>query len=420
MNISLPLYSLVPIVFGFINFIIGSIFVYFYFIKTHRRLVFLGLWMIFLSLFCFFIGFAHFIDNYIFAIWWAKVYYAILCLTAICYLRFIQINTNNKKNLVFHIIYIALVSSILLMFTKYFIPFEKCSKDFIGRFIFKKGIYFPFFVSFFYLTFIISFYYLFKTRKRVRYIESIKIDNLLAGNFILPLIGLNDLAGIMNWYKTVPLISYGFIIFSIFLIAPFFKRYIVFFQDLNKNYKDTIKVFAKMLEIKDPLSYGNARRVGLYARYIGEQMKLNRDTLEKLELAALLYNIGEIGVPDKLLRHRKVSYKDVQLLQDKIQEGKKIISRMVILYNLKDLINFPQFNNMKRKYHLTTQIISIADYINKNILNSYFKNRFNFEQILIDLKKNPYISHNLVSTIMANSNKIENIILENLLIFKGL
>lgn len=418
MHLSLPLYSLLPITFSFINFIIGLIFVYLYFVKTHRKLVFLGLWIISLSIFSLLVGFSHVINNYYFAIWWAKIYYIFLNASVIFYMLFIRANVQWKPILLFYIIIGLLLSYFVLIFTKHFIPFIPCIKDFTGRFIFKKGLLYPAFMFLFYTAYIISAFNLLKMRKKITDIESIPFNRFWIGVMVLLIIGINDFAGILGWYKTVPLISYGFIIFNILLIEPFFKRYIILFQDLDKNYKDTIRVFGKMLEIKDPLSYGNARRVGLYAKYIGEKMKLSKDKIEKLELAALLYNIGEIGVPDKLLRSNKISCHELDLLHKKIEEGKKIISRMVLLYNLKELINFPEFKKLNKQYVLLTQILSVADYINKRILSSYLENKFNFEQILIDIKNNDYLNKNLINTILSNSNKIENLILENLLLLK--
>ncbi|MBU1077089.1 MAG: hypothetical protein KKH98_07345, partial [Spirochaetes bacterium] len=283
-----------------------------------------------------------------------------------------------------------------------------------------RGILYPVYIFFLYFTYIYTVIRLFNKSKVIKDIESINAKSLIWGVLILLVIGVNDFAGITGLLRTIPLISYGFIIFNLIMIEPFFKQYIIFFQDLNKNYKDTIKIFAKMLEIKDPLSYGNARRVGLYAKYIGEKMKLNKDKLEKLELAALLYNIGEIGVPDKLLGTHKTSIKEEEFFRKKIQEGKLLVSRMVLLYNLKELINFPEFNKINKRYMLATQILSVADYINHNILTSYLDNRFDFEQIITGIKKNRYLNKNLINTINANSNKIENLILENLLLLKGI
>ena len=419
MNINLPLFSFLPITLSIINLIIGAIFIYFYFTNTHKNLIYLGLCIIFLSLYVFFAGISYLIDNYVFAIWWAKIYYTFLIIAAFFFLMFIYQNILFKPKFLFYVSIGLLILSIPLIFTKFFIPIESCIKDFSGRFVFKKGFLYPLYIVVLYCAFLISAFQLHRAKKTRKEISYIKIDYFIIGIMALLLIGLNDFASIIGIYKTIPLFSYGLLIFNILWLEPFFKNYIVFFKDLNMQYKNTIKIFAKMLETKNPLSYGDAKRVGMYAKYIGKLMNLNKNILEKLELAALLYNIGQIGVPDKLLNKPNLKESELEILNKKLEQGKSIISRMVILYNIKDLINFPEFYKINKEQAVPVQILSIADHINKKSVSSYLENKFDFQQIIMEITNNHFLNGNLIDIIKINHNKIENLILDNLVILKS-
>lgn len=56
------------------------------------------------------------------------------------------------------------------------------------------------------------------------------------------------------------------------------------------------------LEAKDSYTSGHSVRVAQYARLVGEALNLNDNDLFTLELAAILHDIGKIGMPDNILK----------------------------------------------------------------------------------------------------------------------
>lgn len=72
-------------------------------------------------------------------------------------------------------------------------------------------------------------------------------------------------------------------------------------QKLQNAYLATVSVLADAMEAKDPYTQGHCEMVSRYARRIGRRLDLNTQELSIVSYAALLHNIGKIGVSDGIL-----------------------------------------------------------------------------------------------------------------------
>ena len=70
---------------------------------------------------------------------------------------------------------------------------------------------------------------------------------------------------------------------------------------LQKDYFSTIQVFANLTELRKGAIAGHSRRVAQLCRNIAQRMHLSETDTRNIETAALLHNIGKIGLPDRLL-----------------------------------------------------------------------------------------------------------------------
>jgi putative nucleotidyltransferase with HDIG domain len=106
----------------------------------------------------------------------------------------------------------------------------------------------------------------------------------------------------------------------------------VAFKKLNANYKDTLLTLSSAIDARDPYTAGHSRRVANISLKIGKRLGLNKDILDTLEVAALLHDIGKIGIPDKIL-HKPSKLNDYEY--SKIKEHPAI--GVNILKNVKFL-----------------------------------------------------------------------------------
>jgi putative nucleotidyltransferase with HDIG domain len=72
-------------------------------------------------------------------------------------------------------------------------------------------------------------------------------------------------------------------------------------QDIERTYLETISTLALAVEAKDPYTRGHAKRVADYSLKMADEFALDKATKDMLRDAALLHDIGKIGVKDEIL-----------------------------------------------------------------------------------------------------------------------
>ncbi|MHB1414288.1 MAG: HD-GYP domain-containing protein [Chloroflexota bacterium] len=72
--------------------------------------------------------------------------------------------------------------------------------------------------------------------------------------------------------------------------------------DSQRRYLDTISALASAIEVNDPYTMGHSRRVAAISRGLAKEMELAADVREAVEVAALLHDVGKIGISPSVLR----------------------------------------------------------------------------------------------------------------------
>jgi response regulator RpfG family c-di-GMP phosphodiesterase len=72
-------------------------------------------------------------------------------------------------------------------------------------------------------------------------------------------------------------------------------------QDLKKGFLATVNVFSGLIELRGGKLAGHSRRVADYARRIAQRIGLDDAAVQDILLAALLHDIGKLGLPDHVL-----------------------------------------------------------------------------------------------------------------------
>lgn len=70
---------------------------------------------------------------------------------------------------------------------------------------------------------------------------------------------------------------------------------------LKQSYMTTIQVFSNLMELRPGKISGHSRRVAELCVVVAREMGMSVTEIQDLEVAALLHNIGKIGLPDHLL-----------------------------------------------------------------------------------------------------------------------
>lgn len=73
------------------------------------------------------------------------------------------------------------------------------------------------------------------------------------------------------------------------------------YTEQNEVFMGVVRALSSAVDAKDPYTYGHSSRVSQYAQQVGAELGLGQDELRKLELAALLHDIGKIGISQSIL-----------------------------------------------------------------------------------------------------------------------
>ncbi|MGH2489967.1 MAG: GAF domain-containing protein [Candidatus Limnocylindria bacterium] len=70
---------------------------------------------------------------------------------------------------------------------------------------------------------------------------------------------------------------------------------------MRELYLASVKALAAAVDARDPYTRSHSARVAALARTIGDEMRMSADQLRRVQVGALLHDIGKIGVPDAIL-----------------------------------------------------------------------------------------------------------------------
>jgi diguanylate cyclase (GGDEF)-like protein/putative nucleotidyltransferase with HDIG domain len=84
------------------------------------------------------------------------------------------------------------------------------------------------------------------------------------------------------------------------LVATAFEN-VEHLAQMRELYLASVKALAAAVDARDPYTRSHSARVAALARTIADEMRLSPDQLRRVQLGALLHDIGKIGVPDAIL-----------------------------------------------------------------------------------------------------------------------
>ncbi|MBD5606561.1 MAG: HD-GYP domain-containing protein [Candidatus Eremiobacteraeota bacterium] len=72
-------------------------------------------------------------------------------------------------------------------------------------------------------------------------------------------------------------------------------------REAQDTFVRTLTILAEVIDRRDPYTAGHSSRVAAYAKQLAVEMKLSRREIAVVEHAALLHDLGKIGIPDAVL-----------------------------------------------------------------------------------------------------------------------
>jgi putative nucleotidyltransferase with HDIG domain len=97
-------------------------------------------------------------------------------------------------------------------------------------------------------------------------------------------------------------------------------------EENHELFLGSIRMLAAAIDEKDPYTRGHSGRVARYSTIIGHGMGMNVEDLDRLRIAALLHDVGKIGVDDRVLKKPgKLTDEEFDLMKQHTIKGANIM-----------------------------------------------------------------------------------------------
>lgn len=246
------------------------------------------------------------------------------------------------------------------------------------------------FVYFLLNTFIISILMSFHTQKTILYcyFENIKLCGV---NYITMIPFGVILVIVFSHYKYI---GVALTFFPIVLARYVFSMYI----NSKTQYIQTVEALMNAIEARDEYTQGHSRRVAEISVEIAKKLKYNQWKLEKLMVAAMLHDVGKIGVSDNILnKPGKLTNEEFDKIKEHPEIGYNILKEVKNLQYVGPVVKhhherydgkgYPE-GKKEEEIGLDTYIVQLADAVDAMETDRPYRKGLSKEEVISELKNN--------------------------------
>lgn len=171
----------------------------------------------------------------------------------------------------------------------------------------------------------------------------------------------------------------------------------VFVQQLDSSYIELASALARIVDARDPYTFGHSRAVRDYSMGIAENLDLPRAELRRLNIAAILHDIGKIAIKDEvLLKPSSLTLEEYKIIQTHSSIGARILETVPYLRDLAPIVRHHHERYDGTGYPsqlrgeeipLGARIMAIADAFDAMASNRAYRKPLPMDMIMNELKK---------------------------------
>ncbi len=107
------------------------------------------------------------------------------------------------------------------------------------------------------------------------------------------------------------------------------------FKSIQDAYINTLEALSSAIDAKDPYTHGHSDRVTQLSVALAREIRLDPGRIEKLRIAALLHDVGKIGIPEQILnKPGRLTDEEFQVIKSHPDTGVMILAKVHFLDDL--------------------------------------------------------------------------------------
>ena len=168
-------------------------------------------------------------------------------------------------------------------------------------------------------------------------------------------------------------------------------------QHLRYSYLETTRALVAAIEARDPYTKDHSVIVSHYAEIIAKRMKLQGSLCRTIRAAALLHDVGKIGIPDAILtKPGPLTDDEFEIIKRHPQTGLDILEHVSFLAEERPLILHHHERFDGRGYPaglkgeeipIGARVLAVADAIDAMLSPRTYKPAFSTDRVLDELRK---------------------------------
>jgi putative nucleotidyltransferase with HDIG domain len=169
------------------------------------------------------------------------------------------------------------------------------------------------------------------------------------------------------------------------------------YERARQHYRSTIASLSAAIDAKDPHTRGHSENVTKYALAIAQELGMSEIEKEVLETAALLHDIGKIGIPESTLtKQDELSAQEYELIKTHPLTGIQIIKPIEMFTPVTSIISSHHERYDGNGYArglqgedipLGARILAVADAFEAMTAERPYRSALSFEKAVAELKK---------------------------------
>ena len=161
--------------------------------------------------------------------------------------------------------------------------------------------------------------------------------------------------------------------------------------------RQTVTAVARAVDAKDPRTGGHSQRVAQYSRQIAHAYGLSEKECREIEWAAMLHDIGKIGIPDNILnKDSRLTDEEYAVMKSHTTKGAEILQDFTLLDHVIEGAEYHHERMDGRGYPkglkaaeipLFARIIGVADAFDAMTANRVYRKQMDIGYVLGELER---------------------------------